>query len=139
VVGSSDSELARRLAALGCTLAVCEQAAAGMSASLMCGVRQAADAAGWIIALADMPFVQSTTYSALLAALHDRAELAVPTYAGQRGNPVAFSRQHRNALLQLSGDRGARQLLQQYPVLEIAVNDPGILRDIDTRADLAQV
>jgi CTP:molybdopterin cytidylyltransferase MocA len=39
-------------------------------------------------------------------------------------------------LLQLGGDRGARNLLQELPVTEVSVADAGILRDIDTAADL---
>jgi molybdenum cofactor cytidylyltransferase len=56
--------------------------------------------------------------------------------AGRRGNPVGFGRVHLQALLALQGDRGARGLLQSCPVTEVAVDDPGIFRDIDTPADL---
>ena len=136
VVSSLDCEVAHRLAALGCALVACEDAGTGMSASLMCGIQHAHNAAGWIIALGDMPFVQASTHRGLLAALRDEVDLAVPTYGGKRGNPVAFSQRHRHALLQLSGDRGARQLLERFAVHEIPVNDAGIHRDIDTRADL---
>lgn len=136
VVSDVDSELGRRLADAGCELVGCDDADTGMSASLMCGIRQAQDAAGWIIALADMPYVQAATHRGLLAALKDGVQIAVPAYLGQRGNPVAFGRSHLDGLLALSGDRGARALLQQFPVNEIPVNDPGIHRDIDTRADL---
>jgi len=136
VVGAADSELGRRLAEAGCEVIGCDDADAGMSASLMCGIRQARDAEGWIIALADMPYVQAATHRGLLAALKDGVQIAVPTYQGKRGNPVAFGRSHLDGLLALSGDRGARTLLQEFPVNEIPCNDPGIHRDIDTRADL---
>ena len=137
VVNSLQGEVARRLSAIGCELVECANAGEGMSASLMCGIRHAQDAGGWIIALGDMPHVQASTHGGLLAALKDGVEIAVPVYLGQRGNPVAFSRKHLDGLLQLSGDRGARELLKAFPVNEIPVNDPGIHRDIDTRADLA--
>jgi molybdenum cofactor cytidylyltransferase len=55
---------------------------------------------------------------------------------GRRGNPVGFGRVHLAALLALSGDQGARRLLQSCPVTEVAVADPGIFQDIDTPADL---
>src|SRR5450830_262805 len=82
VVRSVDSEVARRLAEIGCTLAECTTAGDGMSASLMCGVRHAEDAAGWIIALGDMPCVQGSTHDGLLAALKDGVDIAVPVYQG---------------------------------------------------------
>lgn len=136
VVSAADSELGRRLAEAGCEVIGCDDADTGMSASLMCGIRQARHAEGWIIALADMPYVQAATHRGLLAALKDGVQIAVPTYLGKRGNPVAFGRSHLESLLALSGDRGARTLLQEFPVNQIPVNDPGIHRDIDTRADL---
>ena len=136
VVSVVDSELGRRLVEAGCEVIGCDDADTGMSASLMCGIRQTRDAAGWIIALADMPYVQAATHRGLLAALKDGVQIAVPTYLGKRGNPVAFGRSHLDGLLALSGDRGARTLLQEFPVNEIPVNDPGIHRDIDTPADL---
>lgn len=137
VVSSLQGAVAQRLSAMGCQVVECSDAAEGMSASLMYGIRHTKDAEGWIIALGDMPHVQASTHGGLLAALKDGVDIAVPVYLGKRGNPVAFGRKHLDGLLQLSGDRGARELLTAFPVNEIPVNDPGIHRDVDTRADLA--
>ncbi|MBB3213130.1 molybdenum cofactor cytidylyltransferase [Herbaspirillum sp. Sphag1AN] len=137
VVSSLQSELAQRLADLGCELVACGIETQGMSTSLMCGVRHTIGAAGWIVALGDMPFVQPATHAALLSALQDGVAIAAPSYQGKRGNPVAFSAAHREQLLQLQGDQGARSLLQRHPVHQVLVEDKGIHRDIDTRADLS--
>jgi molybdenum cofactor cytidylyltransferase len=120
----------------GCTWVQCENADDGMAASLVCGLQQSADAAGWVIALGDMPYVQIATIQALASALRQGADIAVPTHQGQRGNPVGFSRLHLPRLLALCGDQGARSLLQSFPVVEVAVDDPGIHQDIDTVADI---
>jgi molybdenum cofactor cytidylyltransferase len=74
----------------------------------------------------------------LVAAVRRGADIAVPTYQGRRGNPVAFSRIHLSRLLQLSGDQGARSLLKAFPVIEVDVDDAAIGRDIDFEADLAE-
>ncbi|WP_211467961.1 nucleotidyltransferase family protein [Collimonas silvisoli] len=116
----------------------CETADDGMAASLVRGLQQTADAAGWVIALADMPYVQPATIEALALALRQGADIAVPTYLGRRGNPVGFSRKHLPQLLALRGDQGARSLLQSLPVVEVTVADPGIHQDIDTVADIRQ-
>lgn len=116
----------------------CETADDGMAASLVCGLQQTADAAGWVIALADMPYLQTTTIQALASALREGADIAVPTYQGRRGNPVGFSCKHLPQLLALRGDQGARSLLQAFPVSEVPVHDPGIHQDIDTVADIRQ-
>ena len=120
----------------GYRTAVCPDAATGMGRSLVHALTQTPHAAGWVIALADMPYVQTATIAALAEAIRQGADIAVPVYRERRGNPVAFSRLHLTALLNLDGDQGARHLLRQCPVREIPVDDPGIVRDIDTLADL---
>lgn len=136
VVRPDAGDLARELAQLGCEVVVCDDAANGMARSLVCGLMHAPDAAGWVIALADMPFVQRATISALVAALAAGADIASPVYQGVRGNPVAFAAARRPDLLQLTGDEGARSMLKKSCVTEITVADPGIRQDIDIPADL---
>jgi molybdenum cofactor cytidylyltransferase len=136
VLRSDAPDLAAQVA--GHAWVPCARADDGMAASLVCGLEQTADAAGWVIALADMPYVQAATVQALASALRQGADIAVPTYLGRRGNPVGFSRKHLPQLLALQGDQGARGLLQSCPVVEVAVDDPGIHQDIDTVADIRQ-
>jgi molybdenum cofactor cytidylyltransferase len=107
-----------------------------MGVSLAFAVEQARDADAWIVALADMPYVQTATLTALADALRQGADIAAPRHQGRRGNPVGFSRKHLPALLELGGDKGARDLLKAHPVTEVIVNDAGVLRDIDTPDDL---
>lgn len=148
VVPPDDGGVADALRALGCEVTVCAQADTGMGASLVHALQHAIHhpnqdtlpAGGWLVALGDMPFVQDATLAALRdAVVHaaDARTIAVPVYGGRRGNPVAFGAGHLGALLGLGGDQGARRLLTAYPVTGIAVDDPGILRDIDTPSDLA--
>jgi molybdenum cofactor cytidylyltransferase len=128
--------LAEELRQCGCTLHVCAEASGGMAISIVAALRCTPDADGWIIGLGDMPYVEAGTVAALADALREGADIAVPVFQGQRGNPVGFSRRHLPALLRLEGDRGARDLLQSCPVTVVVVEDFGILRDIDTVQDL---
>lgn len=130
--------LSSTLQKTGCMLTVCPNAEQGMAASLVHGLQQSADYAGWIIALADMPYVKPDSIKKLLYTMQAGVDIGVLVYQGQRGNPVGFSRKYLDQLLALSGDQGARKLLQQYLVTEIAVDDPGILHDIDVPEDLAK-
>ncbi|KQQ93580.1 NTP transferase domain-containing protein [Massilia sp. Leaf139] len=138
VVPPEDGGVAAALRALGCEVTLCADADSGMAASLVhaigCSLPQAA---AWLVALGDMPYVAPSTLHALLAALEEGADIAAPVFDGRRGNPVAFGLRHLPALLALEGEYGARALLKSAPVTEVAVDDPGILRDIDTPADLA--
>jgi molybdenum cofactor cytidylyltransferase len=136
VVPPEDGGVAESLRALGCEVTVCSQADTGMGASLVQAIRHSLPADGWLVALGDMPFVQDATLAQLRDALVAGAGIAVPVSGGRRGNPVAFGARHLGALLALGGDQGARRLLLDHPVLEIEVDDPGILRDIDSAADL---
>lgn len=137
VVRLEDEATACLLRALGCEVVLCTDAGSGMAASLVCGLRQAQAAPGWLIALADMPYVRPATMAALAAAVADRDDaIAAPLHAGRRGNPVAFGRAHLPALLALQGDQGARSILKNNPVKEMAVDDPGVLQDIDTPEDI---
>jgi len=138
VVRAEDIATADLLRDIGCEVVACADAGSGMAASLVCGVQHAQDAAGWLIAQADMPFVRPATMAALARAVAQDgpASIAAPMYGGRRGNPVAFGRGHLPALLALQGDQGARGILKIYPVNDIAVDDPGILQDIDTPSDI---
>lgn len=137
VVPSIDGGVARALRNIGCHVTVCHDAGRGMAASLVHGLRHSLpQAQAWIIALADMPYVEPATIAALRHAVEQGAAIAAPVHAARRGNPVAFGVTHLPALLALKGDQGARALLYTHFVTEVTVHDAGIHRDIDTIADL---
>lgn len=112
--------------------------AEGLAESLKAGL--AAAPAEWgavLIMLGDMPLVSAATLRALANRLASGAEAVVPTYDGKRGNPAGFSRKCWPMLQELQGDSGARAILDRLGVVEIIVEDEGVLRDFDTVGDLA--
>ena len=92
---------------------------------------------GYLVALADMPFIAPESIRVVARALQDGAILAAPAYRGARGHPVGLAASYRNELLALQGDAGARALIKRDAALMtlVAVDDAGVLRDIDTPAD----
>lgn len=138
VVRPGDDALAALLAESGAHVVHCPRADEGMGVSLACGVAASADAGGWIVALADMPWISHATIGAVAEAIASGASLAAPFYRGERGHPVGFAAGHREALLALSGDEGARGLLAHAgpALVRIDVDDPGVLRDVDVPRDL---
>ena len=124
----------------GCKVVVCENAAEGMGASLACAVRAAAGAEGFVVALADMPFIRASTIAAVRDALAAGALLAAPYFRARRGHPVGIAGKLRAELEAMKGDEGARKLLEgkSDKLIKIPVGDPGVIRDIDTPGDLAQ-
>jgi len=137
VVRPDDGGVADALRALGCDVTVCAGAGAGMAVSLVHAIAHSRPGArAWLIALGDMPQVRPATMRALCDALAAGADIAIPVCGGRRGNPVAFSDKHLDALLALEGDAGARGIVQRHGATEVMVDDPGIFRDIDQAGDL---
>jgi len=138
VVRPRAQKLAGLLRDAGCNTVVCKNAAEGMGTSLAAGVRAAAEADGWVVALADMPFIHGDTVRAVVAALAGGAVIVAPAYKGQRGHPVGFGRSCLEELSALSGDNGARELLSRHADALVLreTDDPGVLRDIDRPSDL---
>lgn len=138
VVRPRQPQLAEALQAVGCAVIDCPEATAGMGASLGCGVRASPDADGWVIGLADMPWIRPATIRAVAAALAEGAPLAAPACDGRRGHPVGFSREFGKDLAALGGDAGARAILAANAdrVRLIETDDRGVVSDVDTPADL---
>jgi molybdenum cofactor cytidylyltransferase len=140
VLRPGDEILASLLAAEGLRIVVNPNADGGMGTSLACGVA-AAEANGWVIALADMPAIRPATIQAVAEAIAAGAELAAPVFHGERGHPIGFARRFRAALTALDGDRGGRDILAQYSkeLRLIEVEDPGVLVDIDREDDITTI
>jgi molybdenum cofactor cytidylyltransferase len=63
--------------------------------------------------------------------------IIVPTYKGERGNPILISTGYRDDLLKQIGDIGGRELLKEYPadVLEVPVESEGVIININTKEE----
>lgn len=127
VVRPQDELLADAFAARGARVTACLWAADGMGMSLAWGIRAAPAAAAWVIALADMPWVQPATIARVVDA---------PRRLGTRGHPVGFAADRYAELIVLTGDNGARPIVARHQAVLIESEDAGILRDVDTRQDL---
>lgn len=141
VVRPADSPVQHTLHALlrdaGCELVINPRADEGVGTSIAAGVAAAPEAAGWLVALADMPAIAPATVAAVRDALMAGAPIAAPHHAGRRGHPVGFAAGLRAELLALAGDEGARSVLLRHAPRLIDVEDAGCLLDLDTPADFA--
>jgi molybdenum cofactor cytidylyltransferase len=138
VLRPGSDELSALLKAEGCEVVVCANADDGMGASLAYAVRAAGAADGYLVALADMPFVRPTSIAAVRDALASGARVAAPYFRTRRGHPVGISGKFRRELEALGADEGARQLLAAHEaeIVKVPVGDPGVIRDIDEPGDL---
>ena len=108
----------------------------GMGDSIACGVAATSNASGWLVLPADLPLIQPATLLAVAAALQQHA-VVVPRYQGLKGHPVGFDASCRAALLQVTGEHGARTVVAQHEVYAIDVEDEGCVLDVDTVQALA--
>lgn len=133
----SGGRLACLLDAAGCSLVSDPITEQGMGHSLALGVASTPNAAGWIIALGDMPWIAPESVAAVAQAMRPGLIVA-PSYRGVRGHPVGFAAEWHDRLLALEGDRGARELIEDQTgsLVQIPVDDPAVIADVDTPADL---
>jgi molybdenum cofactor cytidylyltransferase len=116
----------------------------GLSTSLKRGlVALPDDVEGVVVCLGDMPLIAGRDIDRLIAAfnpLEGRA-IIVPVRHGKRGNPILWSRQFFAEITALSGDQGARKLIEEHAdlVAEIEMDNDAIFIDIDTPEALAQL
>jgi len=141
-VAAATEALARRLKASARLLTVAAPGAQeGMGASLRTAAAALPDdTAGVFVFLGDMPAVDPETPTQLARALASPHHIVAPLRLGRRGHPVLFGATWLPALRALSGDEGARALLDDAgdSLIKIPVQDPGIHLDVDRPEDLAR-
>lgn len=143
VVGHQAAEVGAMLCGSGATIVDNPDYAQGMSASLRRGIAALpADVDAVLVVLGDMPRITAAHLDRLIAAF-DPADpaIVVPERDGRRGNPILWPREFFAAMCALTGDQGARGLLERYPerIRRVAIDDEAIFLDVDRPEDLLRV
>jgi molybdenum cofactor cytidylyltransferase len=111
----------------------------GQLSSIWAGLdARAPDADGLLMTLVDVPMLASSTVSAVVDSWRrSRAPIVRPIVNGRRGHPVIFDRQVFGELRDAPLDQGARSVVRAHwdESLDVVVDDPGCLIDVDTPAD----
>jgi molybdenum cofactor cytidylyltransferase len=139
VIRPHSPELKLQLEQAGCQVIECADAHLGMGHSLAWGLAEAERIYQpdiLVVMLGDMPYVKSSTIQSLINVIDGDVQAVAPEFLGKRGNPWVFGKQHFEALKRCSGDRGAAVVLDPKDVHLIKVDDPGVLRDIDSLGDI---
>lgn len=146
VVRSDDTELADCCSAFDVELVRPETDPPDMKASVLCAVEylnanhRPVPTDCWLLAPADMPRLSGRVIRTLLdryAPASGRALVA--EYGGRRGHPLLAPWSSTKLLRDLRSDQGVRDLLKTLPCDSVAVQDPGVVEDIDTPEDYARV
>jgi molybdenum cofactor cytidylyltransferase len=142
VLGHQQHQVRQALRGLKIIYAVNPDFADGLSTSLRAGLAALPPAVdGAVVCLGDMPRVTAALIDRLVGAFEPAAgrRIVVPTWRGERGNPVLWSRDLFDAMAAVTGDVGARHLIRAHPdaVVEVEADDDAALIDIDTPEALA--
>lgn len=140
VTGHEGEEVERRLGRYPVRFLRNQAYAAGMAGSIRTAVAAlSTECDALLVVPADMPMIGSDLVARLVAAA-ERDRIVVPVNDGKRGHPVLFGAQFFGTLASLEGDQGGRSAIERHgaSLVEIAVEDGGILLDIDTQAELAR-
>ena len=137
-------EQLKRLKEMGLRVVVNDDAERGMGSSIACGVRASEDAPGWLIALADMPYIKTETIALLADKLANGARIVAPVLnkrgEQRRGHPVGFNQRYKDELLALDDDVGARHVIAHHKSeLELVpTDDAGVAVDVDQAIDIVK-
>jgi len=140
VTGHQHEHVAAALDGLSLELLHNPEASDGMATSLGRGVGALGHCSAAVVMLADMPWVGEDVVRMLVAAFehHGPGSICVPVHGGRRGNPVLWPAVCFPFIQTLTGDRGAKSLLDRFAeqVIEVLVGTDAIHRDVDDRASL---
>ncbi len=140
VIGPPHAELIRSALPAGAMTALNPQPERGMLSSVQAGLAALSpDASAALVWPVDIPSVQAATVRALLLATPGRVVL--PRHAERGGHPLRIPAARFAEVHALDPARGLKALIEASPddVLRLEVDDPGVLVDVDTPADLARL
>jgi len=135
VLGSAADEIAARVNLHGAEPLLCARWEEGQSASLACGLAELAECEAVVVTLGDQPRVSPDAIRRVIAGRNGASAIRA-TYNAEPGHPVLLERDLFEPLRDVTGDKGARNLLLSVPVRDIPCDDLGGGEDVDTRAEL---
>jgi len=142
VTGYEASEVGAALRGLSATLILNPDYAGGLSTSLRAGLSALPSGIdGALILLGDMPKIEASVVSALMASFTGMSAICVPVRHGRKGNPVLWGSRYFSEMMALTGDSGAKPLMARHEaqLIEVEVATDSIFHDVDAPEDLARL
>jgi molybdenum cofactor cytidylyltransferase len=111
----------------------------GMFSSIQAGVATA-NGDALVVLPGDMPYVRPETVRAVIAKYRERSAIVSPRYQGKRGHPVVMPLSLRDEIAQTAPTANLHDVIHHHQDdrVDLDVDDPGVVRDVDTPADLAR-
>ncbi len=143
VIGHEAEKIRRKLNNFPLSFVYNPNFSEGMTTSIKSGVKEVSpDCDGYMICLADMPFINTSEINKLIHAyaqnrIKEKRLIVIPVYQGHRGNPVLFSTEFREDILEHKMEYGCKGVIMKNfeSVKEIEMDDDSMLLDVDTLED----
>ena len=147
VIGHEAEKIRRELNELPLNFVYNPNFSEGMTTSIKYGVKEVShECDGLLICLGDMPFINTSEINKLIHAyvknrIKGEGLIVVPVFKRQRGNPVLFSIEFRNDILEHKKESGCKEVIMKNSdsVMEIEMDDEKMLLDVDTMEDYQSV
>ena len=113
----------------------------GMASSIKVGLNNLSNnTEAFFICLGDMPMINSDIYNQLIKCSGQK-DVIVPTYNKQQGNPVLFNKSMKEKIMSISGDVGAKKILElnKNKTLSLEVNNQGVVTGFNTQKDFSSL
>ncbi len=136
VLGANSEIINRQLKKYPVTCIQNENYASGLSSSISCGVRTLSDYDAILICLADQPKIDAVYFESMISMFRKHKKYIITSdYQGINGVPAIFPDTIFPQLLKLTGDKGAKQLLNSKLNYTKTLFSSEKLSDIDTPED----
>ena len=147
VIGHEAEKIMRELNELPLNFVYNPNFSEGMTTSIKYGVKAVShECDGLLICLGDMPFINTSDINKLIHAyvknrIKGKDLIVVPVFKRQRGNPVLFSIEFQNNILEHKKESGCKEVIMKNPdsVMEIEMDNENMLLDVDTMEDYQSV
>ena len=106
----------------------------GMASSIKAGLNHLSNnTEAFFICLGDMPLVNKNIYNDLIKSKNNN-KIIVPTYKGEQGNPILFSKTMKAKIMTVQGDSGAKMILQlnEDKVFNFETNNENVVKNFNT-------
>lgn len=138
IVVAKDSEILEKANSLNFKTVNNQHSYLGQSNSIRLGLETSENADGYMFFVADQPFIKEETINKLCSIFNENSnKIIIPCYNDKHGNPVIFSKNFKEELINIQGDKGGRVVINNnlQDVINVQFQDEKEFIDIDTIED----
>ena len=141
VLGSEDTKIERKIEDKPVKVVINPDYYQGLSSSIKAGLKAADErTSAVLIALGDQPLVKAKVINRIISQYLEKENMkgiVVPVHRGVRGHPTLLDIRYKDEIMNLSGNVGAREIIQRHEedLLEVEVDTASILSDIEADTD----